>query len=136
MISTLYHMTWMNCFLPMRFFYIHKFSFIFFILTIISFFFYHVVFVIMNEYSVKNSLICFILELYDFYNIININMIHEDLLFNMLIKDDHKTDFLLLDPFLTFTRLSFQISNLKSNYFSNFKSNYFSNFKSNYFSTL
>jgi len=49
-----------------------------------------------------------ILELYDFHNIININMhtlIHEDLFFNMLIKDYHKTGFLLLDPFLTFTRL-------------------------------
>ena len=58
---------------------------------------------------VRFSLICLILELYDFHNIININMrtlIHEDLFFNMLIKDDHKTGFLLLDPFITFTRLS------------------------------
>jgi len=55
------------------------------------------------------SLLCLILELYDFHNIININMrtlIHEDFFFNMLIKDDHKTGFLLLDPFLTLTRLS------------------------------
>ena len=58
---------------------------------------------------VRISLIYLILELYDFHNLININMctlIHEDLFFNMLIKDDHKTGFLLLDPFLTFTRLS------------------------------
>ena len=59
--------------------------------------------------GVRISLICLILELYDFHNIININMrtlIHEDLFFNMLIKDDHKTGFLLFYPFLTFTRLS------------------------------
>jgi len=32
-------------------------------------------------------------------------LIHGDLFFKMLIKDDHKTGFLLLDPLLTFTRL-------------------------------
>jgi len=32
-------------------------------------------------------------------------LIHEDLFFNMLIKDDYKTGFLLLDPFRTFTKL-------------------------------
>jgi len=32
-------------------------------------------------------------------------LIHEDLFFNMLIIDDHKIDFLLIDHFLTFTRL-------------------------------
>ena len=53
---------------------------------------------------VRIYLICLILELYDFHNIININMrtlIHEDLFFNMLIKDDHKTGF----SFFTFFSL-------------------------------
>jgi len=39
-------------------------------------------------------------------------LIHEDLFFNMLIKDDHKTGFLLLDLFLTFTRLSDGVENV------------------------